>query len=172
MDDARREVAELLRERHQLYQRGKADDFAIQDKTKVLAGRKQLAETLTVLSTGLAAASLVVGGVGILALMLMSVKERTAEIGLRVAIGAKPRDILVQFLLEATCIAAGGWMAGIAVGAIAAFAIAKTTTWATSISPELVLSTFTVVAISGLGFGAYPARKASLMPPIRALRME
>jgi putative ABC transport system permease protein len=172
MDETRREIAELLRDRHQLEQRGKSDDFAIQDKTKVLAGRKQLAETLTLLSTALAAASLVVGGVGILALMLMSVKERTTEIGLRIAIGAKPRDILVQFLLEATYIAAGGWMVGIVVGVIAAFVIAKTTSWSTSISPALVVGTFTVVAISGLGFGAYPARKASLMLPIRALRTE
>jgi putative ABC transport system permease protein len=171
MGEARAEVAQLLRDRHQLKQ-GKSDDFAIQDKTQVLAVRKQLAEFLTLLATGLAAASLVVGGTGILALMLMSVKERTAEIGLRIAIGAKPRDILVQFLLEAISITAAGWTAGLALGAIATVIIAKITTWQTSLSPGLVLITFAVVATSGLGFGAYPARKASLMPPIQALHME
>src|SRR5262249_17055507 len=172
MDEARIAVAELLRDRHRLAQGDKADDFSIQDKTKVLAARKQIAESLTLLATSLAAASLVVGGVGILALMLMSVKERTTEIGLRMAVGAMPRDILVQFLLEAIFIAAGGWLAGMALGTIVTVTIARATTWKTAISPELVLSTLAVVATSGLLFGAYPARKASLMPPIRALRME
>jgi putative ABC transport system permease protein len=172
MDTARQDVAQLLRDRHRLNRGGKPDDFVIQDKTQVLAVRRRLAESLTLLATGLAAASLAVGGAGILALMLMSVKERTSEIGLRMAIGAKPRDILVQFLLESTSIAAGGWILGMALGTIATFTVAKATTWATSSSPELVLSTLAVVAITGLGFGAYPARKASLMPPIQALRME
>lgn len=172
MDEARNDVAVTLRERHRLVQRNKSDDFSIQDKTKVLAARKQLADSLTLLATGLAAASLVVGGVGILALMLMSVRERTAEIGLRMAIGAKPRDILMQFLLEATSIAAGGWLAGMAMAALAIVIIARATSWITSISSGLVLSTLAVVVASGLIFGAYPARKASLMPPIEALRME
>jgi putative ABC transport system permease protein len=100
------------------------------------------------------------------------VKERTTEIGLRMAIGAKSRDILIQFLLEATCIAAGGWLVGMALGTIATVIVAKTTAWRTTISPELVLSTLAVVAMSGLGFGTYPARKASLMLPIQALRVE
>lgn len=172
MDAARQDVAQLLRDRHRLDRGGKPDDFVIQDKTQVLAVRKRLAESLTLLATGLAAASLAVGGAGILALMLMSVKERTSEIGLRMAIGAKPRDILVQFLLESTSIAAGGWILGMGLGTVATLTVAKATTWATSISPALVLSTLAVVAITGLGFGAYPARKASLMPPIQALRME
>jgi putative ABC transport system permease protein len=172
MDQVRGAGAELLRERHRLEQDNKPDDFEIQDKTRVLSKRKQLAETLTFLATALAAAALVVGGVGILALMLMSVKERTPEIGLRMATGAKPRDILIQFLLEAGCIATGGWLAGMALGMIATFILAQTTTWKTSISYELVFSTLAVVAVSGLGFGAYPARKASLMLPIQALRAE
>jgi putative ABC transport system permease protein len=172
MDAAREDVAHLLRDRHRLDRGGKPDDFVIQDKTQVLAVRRRLAESLTFLATGLAAASLAVGGAGILALMLMSVKERTSEIGLRMAIGAKPRDILVQFLLEAACIAAGGWILGMALGTVATFTVAQATTWKTSISPELVLSTLAVVAVTGLVFGAYPARKASLMPPIQALRME
>jgi putative ABC transport system permease protein len=172
MDDARTDVNALLRERHGMDQRNKSDDFSIQDKTKVLAARKQLADSLTLLATGLAGASLVVGGAGILALMLMSVKERTTEIGLRLAIGAKPRDILAQFLLEATSIAAGGWLAGMAVAAAATVVVARATSWPTSISPSLLLITLAVVISSGLIFGAHPARKASLMPPIQALRME
>lgn len=172
MDDARTDVNALLRERHGLDQRNKSDDFSIQDKTKVLAARKQLADSLTLLATGLAGASLVVGGAGILALMLMSVKERTTEIGLRMAIGAKPRDILVQFLLEATSIAAGGWSAGMAMAAVATVVVARATSWPTSISSSLVLITLAVVVGSGIIFGAYPARKASLMPPVQALRME
>jgi putative ABC transport system permease protein len=172
MDEARSDVNALLRERHGLDQRNKSDDFSIQDKTKVLAARKQLADSLTVLATGLAASSLVVGGVGILALMLMSVKERTAEVGLRMAIGAKPRDILLQFLLEATSIAAGGWLAGMVLAAVATVIIGRATSWTTSISPGLVFTTLAIVGTSGLIFGAYPARKASLMPPIQALRME
>jgi len=172
MDKVRTELAELLRNRHRIDRADMADDFSIQDKTKVLAVRKQLAESLTLLATGLAAASLVVGGAGILALMLMSVKERTAEVGLRMAIGAKPRDILVQFLLEASCIAAAGWIAGIAVGTSACVIISRTTTWKTSISPELALGTLAVVCTSGLIFGAYPAHKASLLLPIQALRTE
>jgi putative ABC transport system permease protein len=172
MDEARTDVAILLRERHRLVQRNKPDDFAIQDKTKVLAVRKQLADSLTLLATGLAGASLVVGGAGILALMLMSVKERTAEIGLRMAIGAKRRDILVQFLLEATSIAAGGWLVGMAMAAIATVIIARATSWKTSISSGLVFITLSIVVTSGFVFGAYPARKASLMPPIQALRTE
>ena len=172
MDERREDVVALLRERHKLVERNKSDDFSVQDKTKVLAARKQLSDSLTLLATGLAGASLVVGGVGILALMLMSVKERTTEIGLRMAIGAKSRDILLQFLLEATSIAAGGWLAGMAMAAIATVVISRATTWPTSISLGLVLVTLAIVMTSGLIFGAYPARKASLMPPIEALRME
>ena len=172
MDERREDVVALLRERHKLVERNRSDDFSVQDKTKVLAARKQLSDSLTLLATGLAGASLVVGGVGILALMLMSVKERTTEIGLRMAIGAKSRDILLQFLLEATSIAAGGWLAGMAMAAIATVVISRATTWPTSISLGLVLVTLAIAMTSGLIFGAYPARKASLMPPIEALRME
>jgi putative ABC transport system permease protein len=172
MDEVRTEIAELLRERHGLNQRNEADDFSIQDKTKVLATQRNLAQMLALLATGLAMASLVVGGVGVLALMLMSVKERTAEIGLRIAVGARSKDILVQFLLESVGLSAGGWIAGAVLGIAGSLMIARVTAWSATIPPELLLMTLGVMAGSGLVFGAYPARKASLMTPITALRME
>lgn len=172
MDEVQTEIAELLRERHELNQRHESDDFAIQDKTKVLATQKSMAQTLTLLATGLAMASLFVGGAGVLALMLMSVKERTTEIGLRIAVGARSRDILVQFLLEAFGLSAGGWLVGVALGIAAAAIIAQTTAWQVTIPPDLLLMTLGVMTGSGLAFGAYPAHKASLMTPISALRMK
>jgi putative ABC transport system permease protein len=172
MGEVQTEIAELLRERHGLNERHEPDDFSIQDKTKVLATQRSLAQTLTLLASGLAMASLVVGGVGVLALMLMSVKERTTEIGLRIAVGARSKDILIQFLLESVGLSAGGWLVGVILGSTAAGIIAQATGWSVTISAELLLMTFAVMAGSGFIFGAYPARKASLMTPITALRME
>jgi len=172
MDEAQTQITELLRERHGLNEESEADDFAIQDKTKVLATERNLAQTLSLLATGLAMASLVVGGIGVLALMLMSVKERTGEIGLRIAVGARSKDILIQFLLESVGLSAGGWLAGAALGTAGALMIARVTAWSATIPPELLLMTLGVMIGSGLVFGAYPARKASLMTPITALRME
>ena len=172
MKEVQAEIAELLRERHELNRRRQDDDFAIQDKTQVLATQRNLAQILTLLATGLAMASLFVGGAGVLALMLMSVKERTTEIGLRIAVGARSRDILVQFLLEAVGLSAGGWLVGAALGIVGAAIVGRTTAWSVAISPKLLLLTLGVMTGSGLAFGAYPARKASLMTPITALRME
>jgi len=99
-----------------------------------------------------------------LALMLMSVKERTGEIGLRMAVGARSRDVLLQFLSEAAFLAFGGWLAGIAFSVLGAMAVAFGTSWKITIPLEAVLATFAVALTTGVGFGAYPARKASLMP--------
>lgn len=172
MDETQTQITELLRVRHRLKELDEPDDFSIQDKTKVLATQRNLAEMLTLLATGLAMASLVVGGLGVLALMLMSVKERTTEIGLRIAVGARSRDILVQFLLESTGLSAGGWLIGAVLGIVAALVVGRVTTWNVAISPKLLMITLGVMAGSGLAFGAYPARKASLMTPITALRTE
>lgn len=169
LDTAETEIAALLRERHHLPTRNKPDDFVIQNKIRVLGAQKQIADSLGQLSIALAAVSLLIGGTGILAVMLMSVKERTGEIGLRMAIGARPGDILLQFLFEAIALAAGGWVVGLALGAMAATVIAFSTTWKIAVSTELVFATLGLVVAAGLLFGAYPARKASLMPPIRAL---
>lgn len=112
------QIGNLLRIRHRLAQQEKPDDFSIQDPSKTLATQKQVAGSLNLLSTGLAVGALVVGGIGILAIMLISLKERTSEIGLRIAVGARPRDILIQFLLEATALSLGGWLVGIALAAV------------------------------------------------------
>lgn len=172
MGDAETGIAQLLRSRHGLEARGKADDFSIQDKTKTLAAQRQIADSLTTLGVGLAGISLMVGGIGILALMLMSVKERTGEIGLRMAVGARPRDILVQFLSEAMLLALAGWVAGVAIGVAGAATVAIAAKWRVDLSPAMVLVSLGTVVVAGVGFGTYPARKASLVTPMRALQVE
>lgn len=163
IDATRDDISTLLHERH-----GR-DDFGVQNTTKFLSMQKQTADFLTTLGTALAAIALVVGGTGILALMLMSVRERTGEIGLRLAIGATPQDILLQFLFEATLLAIGGWMTGLTIGAIGAAAVALGTAWTLALPTDALLASMVMVLICGLGFGAVPARKASLLPPIEAL---
>lgn len=160
---ARTDIETLLRARH-----GR-EDFSVQNTTKFLSMQKQTADFLTLLATGLAAIALIVGGAGILALMLMSVRERTGEIGLRIAVGATPNDILAQFLFEATLLALGGWMAGLVIGSIGAAVVALATEWTLAVPVNALLASVAMVVISGLGFGAFPARKASLLPPIEAL---
>lgn len=168
MEEAEREIRGLLRERHRLAE-GRADDFAVQNQAKLLSMQKQLVDSLALLTGGLSGVALLVGGVGILALMLLSVKERTAEIGLRMAVGARPRDILLQFLGEATLLALAGWTTGALGGGVAAAAVAFGTSWAVAVPGEALLASFAMAVLTGLGFGALPARKASLLPPIQAL---
>jgi putative ABC transport system permease protein len=172
MTAAETEMAQVLRARHRLEPGGRPDDFAIQNKSKVLAAQKQIADSLTKLALGLAGISLLVGGIGILALMLMSVKERTGEIGLRIAVGARRADILIQFLAEAALLAAGGWLAGLFLGVLGAATVAFLARWRVAISPQMLLASLATVLTAGLGFGTWPAVKASLIPPIRALQME
>lgn len=166
MDDAEAEIAGLLRERH------RKDDFAIQNQARLLASQATMADSLALFTTGLSALALLVGGTGILALMLLSVRERTGEIGLRMAVGARPRDILFQFLAESTALALGGWLAGVAAGALGAGAVAFGTDWKIGLPFEALLASLAMAGVTGLGFGAFPARKASLLPPIQALASE
>jgi putative ABC transport system permease protein len=172
MTTAESDMAQLLRVRHRLEPGDMPDDFAIQNKTKALATQAQIADSLTRLALALAGVSLFVGGVGILALMLMSVKERTPEIGLRIAVGARARDILIQFLAEAALLATGGWLAGFLVGLLAAAMVAFFARWRVAVSPQMLLASLAAVLTASLGFGIWPARKASSIPPIRALQME
>jgi putative ABC transport system permease protein len=177
MPDAQASIGDMLRERHRAGSRGRAaaarrNDFEIQDVTRFLVIQKEAADSLRLFTTGLGALALIVGGTGILALMLLSVRERTGEIGLRMAVGARPRDVLVQFLFESTLLALGGWIAGVAVAALAAAIVAISTHWTIAAPIEALLASLAMVLIIGLGFGAYPARLASRLPPIGALRTE
>src|SRR5262249_6644098 len=164
MDEAKSAMTALVRARH-----GR-EDFAVQNTTKFMSMQKQTADFLGTLGLGLGGIALLVGGTGILALMMMSVKERSGEIGLRMALGATPRNILAQFLFEATLLAAGGWAAGLAVGAVGALVMKAATEWALALPVDALLASAAMVLIAGLGFGALPARRASLMPPMEALR--
>ena len=110
--------------------------------------------------------------IGILALMLMSVKERTGEIGLRVAVGARPADILVQFLAEAMLLALAGWVAGLVLGAFGVGTVAVAAKWKVAIAPSMVMISLGTVLAAGAGFGTWPARKAASITPIRALKVE
>jgi putative ABC transport system permease protein len=168
MRDAETELRDLLRERHRLV--GSApDDFAVQDQAKLLGMQQAAVESLTFLTAGLAGVSMLVGGAGILALMFLSVKERTAEIGLRMAVGARPVDVLVQFLGEAALLAVGGWAAGTLLAAVGGVALAVGTEWKVALPAGAILASFLLALVTGVGAGALPARKASLVPPVRAL---
>jgi len=168
MRDAEAAVRELLRERHRLAP-GAPDDFAVQDQVRLLAIQQAAVEGLTLLTAGLAGVAMLVGGAGILALMFLSVKERTAEIGLRMAVGARPVDVLVQFLGEAALLALGGWAAGTAVAVLGGMVLAMGTEWTVALPVDAALGSFLMALVTGVGAGALPARKASLLPPIRAL---
>jgi putative ABC transport system permease protein len=124
------------------------------------------------LLAAVAAVSLLVGGIGIMNITLLSVTERTREIGLRMAVGARPSDVMRQFLVEAVAISLAGGLAGIVVGIAAALIVARTLQWATVISPASVLLAFGVAGAVGIFFGWYPARRASQLDPIVALRRE
>jgi putative ABC transport system permease protein len=172
MTAAETEIGAVLRERHRLGRDGRPDDFEIQNAARMFALQRQTAASLSLLTTGLGVLALLVGGTGILGLMLMSVKERTSEIGLRMAVGATPRDILTQFLMEATILALAGWFVGLAAGALGAAAVAFGTGWNVGVPVAALLSSLGMALMIGLGFGAFPARKASMTPPIEALLAE
>jgi putative ABC transport system permease protein len=168
MTEAAEEVRATLRERHRLAP-GAPDDFQVQDQVRLLALQQAAVRSLTGLTAGLAGVSLLVGGAGIFALMFLSVKERTAEIGLRMAVGAQPRDVLVQFLGEATVLALGGWLLGAAAAALGAAGVALGTEWRVAFPAGAALASFAMALVTGLGFGALPARTAARLPPIQAL---
>jgi putative ABC transport system permease protein len=133
---------------------------------------ERASRTMTWLLAAVAAVSLVVGGIGIMNITLLSVTERTREIGLRLAVGARTRDVMRQFLIEAVAISLAGGLAGIILGVVAAAVIARTLNWATVVSPLSVILAFGVAGFVGVFFGWYPARRASMLDPIVALRHE
>ena len=171
MDQAIQEMEALLRERHRILP-GLEDDFTIRNLTEVFQAQETSAQVMSILLGAIASVSLVVGGIGIMNIMLVSVTERTREIGLRQAVGAKTGDILLQFLVEAVTLSLLGGIVGIAVGLTASVAISHFAKWSTAVSPLSILLAFLFSALVGVFFGYYPARKAAFMDPIEALRYE
>ena len=171
MDQAQQEMEALLRERHRILD-GEEDDFTIRNLTEVFAAQEGSAQVMSILLGAIASVSLIVGGIGIMNIMLVSVTERTREIGLRQAVGAKTRDILSQFLVEAVTLSVLGGMIGIVIGLAASALISHFAQWSTQVSPLSILMAFVFSALVGVFFGYYPARKAAFLDPIEALRYE
>jgi putative ABC transport system permease protein len=171
MDQAIQEMEELLRERHRILS-GEDDDFTIRNLTEVFAAQETSAQVMSILLGAIASVSLIVGGIGIMNIMLVSVTERTREIGLRLAVGAKRHDILSQFLVEAVTLSLLGGVIGIGVGLTASLLISHFAQWSTQVSLLSVLASFLFSALVGVFFGYYPARKAAYLNPIEALRYE
>jgi len=138
----------------------------------LLEAAQETSETFSLLLGSIAGISLFVGGIGILAMMVISVRERTKEIGVRRAVGARRRDILLQFVLEATTLSLAGGLVGSVTGLFGAVILSGVTGWPTAISPQAILLAFGVAAAVGIFFGAYPARRAARLDPIVALRAE
>ncbi|MED1721943.1 ABC transporter permease [Brevibacillus parabrevis] len=171
MDKAQQDIRQTLRAKHNLRPQ-KEDDFRITSQSDILSTAQEVSSSMTALLSGIAAISLIVGGIGVMNIMLVSVTERTREIGIRKAIGAKRRDILRQFLIEAVTLSLIGGILGIAFGVGAALLISKLGSLTTSISLTPILYAFLTSSLVGVIFGVYPARKAAQLKPIDALRYE
>jgi putative ABC transport system permease protein len=171
MDACAVRLRDILRERHRL-RTEKQDDFTIQNQAELLRAQEETQRTFTALTVGVASLSLAVGGVGILAVMLMSVRERVREIGLRRALGARQSDILFQFLLEAMMLSLFGGLVGVATGVVAALVVAFLADWRAVVVPQTLFLSVTCSAAIGLIFGTIPARKASRANPVNSLRAE
>ena len=171
MDDAQHAIEALLRQRHRLAPDA-PDDFKVQDMTAVFAAQQAASRDLMLLLAAVASVSLLAGGINIMTMMLVSIAERTREIGIRLAVGARRRDIRNQFLIEAVTLCALGGLVGIALGAAAAVAFARLGGWLVFLSPGAMLVAFAVAAAVGVVSGLYPALRAGRLDPIEALRFE
>ena len=172
MDIAIKQISEILRNRHRLNKLNKPDDFTIQNQIEILEVQKETTHTFTALRASVAIISLLIGGIGILAVMLIAIKERIKEIGLRMAVGASRKDILLQFIIEASILSIGGGVIGIFIGVLSAFVISIATDWTLSVSIPSIGYSLLFSLVVGLFFGVYPARRASILNPIEALRNE
>jgi putative ABC transport system permease protein len=170
-NNAMDEIEGLLRQRHRL-QATEDNDFQVRSLEEMAAAQEQATQIMGLLLASIASVSLIVGGIGIMNIMLVSVTERTKEIGLRQAVGAKTNDILSQFLVEAVSLSLLGGCLGIAMGVLASFGISYFAGWNTLVSLPSILAAFFFSALVGVFFGFYPARKAALLDPIEALRYE
>jgi putative ABC transport system permease protein len=168
---AQTKITQLLRERHKIGPKMK-DDFYVKTQLSIIERIFTISKIMTILLASIASVSLIVGGIGIMNIMLVSVRERTKEIGIRMAVGAKQSDILIQFLIEALLISIGGGLIGIIVGIAGSKVSSSFTAWPAVISFGSILIAFVFAAIVGIFFGIYPARKASKLDPIEALRYE
>ena len=168
---AQREIAAILRDRHHLASDSE-DDFNIRNLTEIATAQQQGTKALTGLLAAIAVVSLIVGGIGIMNIMLVSVTERTREIGLRMAVGAKPVNVLTQFLVESAALSMIGGVLGIVLGSFAARLLAAKFGWPFANRIDMVLVSFGFSLLVGVGFGLYPARKAARLDPIDALRYE
>jgi putative ABC transport system permease protein len=165
------DLERVLRREHKI-RPGQENDFTIRNQRDILTTQQEATQVFTTLLASIAAVSLVVGGIGIMNIMLVSVTERTREIGVRKALGATRRDIMLQFLVEALALCLVGGLLGIALGTGAALALSRWMQWNTLVSPAAVLVAFGFSALVGLFFGIWPARRAAGMDPITALRYE
>lgn len=169
--EAEEQITELLRQRHHI-QPSQENDFSVRNLTEVMSSAEQSADVMSLLLGAIASISLIVGGIGIMNIMLVSVTERTREIGIRIAVGAKGRDILLQFLIESLVLSLMGGILGIGIGMVGTLILSSFTKWPTLFSIESILLAFLFSGSVGVFFGFYPARKASLLNPIEALRYE
>ena len=171
MAEAESQIKDLLRQRHKL-QPYQDDDFWLRNLAEVLQAQEESSKVMTYLLAAIASISLLIGGIGIMNIMLVSVTERTREIGLRMAVGARGRDILTQFLVEAVTLSVIGGLIGIGIGLGSSEAISYYFGWRTQVSPQAIGMAFGFAATVGVFFGFYPARKAARLDPIDALRYE
>jgi ABC-type antimicrobial peptide transport system permease subunit len=171
LDDAEQQITNLLRERHRIAPK-QDDDFQVRNLAEFAKARESASQVMTTLLLSVASISLLVGGIGIMNILLVSVTERTHEIGIRMAIGAKSRHILLQFLVEAITLSMAGGLVGAALGIASAKAISFFADWPTILSPTVVFGSVLFSGAVGIFFGFYPARKASRLDPILALRYE
>ncbi|MFD1293954.1 ABC transporter permease [Lutibacter holmesii] len=165
------QVTEILRDQHKLLD-NEDDDFTVRSMEELISTFSSTSEMLTILLVAVASISLLIGGIGIMNIMYVSVKERTKEIGLRMAVGGKGSDILMQFLIEAILISITGGLIGVVLGLGATLFIENFLHWPTSVALYSIVISFAVCAITGIFFGWYPARKAAALDPITALRYE
>ncbi len=171
MPSVEKSINELLHQRHRIRE-GAENDFSVRNLTAMANTAAETAQVMSLMLGAIASISLLVGGIGIMNIMLVSVTERTREIGIRMAIGARGKDILLQFLLEAIIISVIGCMIGVALGVGGAFAVNKASGMAVLVTMSSIITAFVVAATVGIFFGWYPARKASLLRPIDALRFQ
>ena len=171
INNVRDQISAVLRVEHRLIP-GEDDDFMVRTQEDIVGFLSSLTETMTGLLASIAGVSLVVGGIGIMNIMLVSVTERTREIGLRMAVGAKGRDVLMQFLVEAVVLSVVGGLVGVAVGFSVSGGLTRFLQWPTSVPPDAVAVAVGFAAATGIFFGFYPARKAARLNPIESLRFE